>query len=226
MKLKNTAELRLRALAHAREDHIRQGTYGSGSVNGHANFEGCAITCLATPHRKGELREFLRGIFGDRGSTASFRAFGRDEFHQMRDLRRDFGIHASLARMAEALFESQPTHGAAINIIPRFANALARRGDGRLSVTELRKAWRRTMATDCRPGFTPDDYQVSWPTMQNSDEYPSAYERESAYRSAAKARRVYQENLYRRQHAFLGWLAGDLTLDEAVEQANRNPARV
>ena|ERR1700690_1419548 len=132
MKIKNTKELRLRANDHAKHDRIKQGTYGDGNVNGHAEFKGCAIGCLSTPHRKAELREFLRGIFG--GASEGWQQLeyaenDLDDFGQMKLLSKEFGICPELARSAEALFEGCDTHGAAIEFVPAFAKALPEGAD-------------------------------------------------------------------------------------------------
>lgn len=128
MRIKNTRELVLRADTHARHDRIVQGTYGAATVNGEVEFHGCAIGCLATPHRKRSLRSYLRAIrdgeAAGRCGLGSGDTFYIDSARQIRDLRREFGINAALARAAEDLFENQETHGAAIEFIPAFARAL------------------------------------------------------------------------------------------------------
>lgn len=127
MKIKNTKELRLRANAHAKYDRTKQGTYGDASVNGHAEFKGCAIGCLSTPHRKSELRGFLRNIFGgatDGWDSLEYAKNSLDDEDQVELLSEEFGICPALARSAESLFEGCATHGEAIEFIPAFAKAL------------------------------------------------------------------------------------------------------
>lgn len=114
MKIKNTTELVRRARWHARQDHVRQGTYGEIETNGKIDFEGCAIGCLATPHRQKDLWAAFR-THGGMLTEVSF---------QLETLEDDFGICNELARCAEAIFENFPYHGEAIEFIPRFAEAL------------------------------------------------------------------------------------------------------
>lgn len=118
MKIKNTKELRLRANSHARNDHIRQGTYGDGSINGKAEFKGCAVGCLSTPHRKWELFNWIKAKLTGRKYRWSM---SRSE--ALAGLRDEFGITERLAVVAEACFEGKGTHGAAINFVRDFAHA-------------------------------------------------------------------------------------------------------
>lgn len=120
-KIKNGRELVLRAQSHARHDHIKQGTYGDGSVNGHVEFKGCAVGCLSTPHRKRDLRNFLRSFTGGVPGNVSL----DDRNAQVEGLRREFGITEALADLLEAIFEGIETHGAAIEFIPAAAKAIA-----------------------------------------------------------------------------------------------------
>ncbi len=132
MRIKSKRELVLRAQGHARVDHIQQGTYGDATLNGHAEFKGCAIGCLATPHRKSELLRYLRTQRAQNGLV-----YGYDDVHgemlhvalpsageMVQRLRSEFGINEGLARAAESVFEGLETHGAAIEFIPAFAKAL------------------------------------------------------------------------------------------------------
>lgn len=118
MKIHNTHELRLRARSHAKNDHILQGTYGEGKANGEVEFKGCAIGCLSTPHRKPELRRFIRKYLHAGGWLEV------DDRDQRAMLAKEFGICLSLARLAEGFFEAQPYHGQAINFVRDFAEAL------------------------------------------------------------------------------------------------------
>ena len=141
--IKNKRELVLRAKGHARADHVQQGTYGRASVNGYADFKGCAIGCLATPHRQPELRKFLRDLFKGPVRDRHLEDAGLDEYKQQELLKREFGICPALARAAESFFESQRTHGAAIEFIPAFA----------MSLPEGRNVTQRTVASVLRKAF-------------------------------------------------------------------------
>lgn len=145
MKIKNTKLLRARANAHAKYDRIKQGTYGRASVNGHATFEGCAIGCLTTPHTKKGLRNFLQGIFGGSGN-GFLEDVGWDDEDQRTALRKEFGICRTLAVALESLFESQPTHGAAIEFIPAFAAALVE--DSNIQPKEVHEKFPECFAFD------------------------------------------------------------------------------
>lgn len=140
MRIKNKRELVLRALGHARLDHIAQGTYGSASCNGEVEFKGCAIGCLATPHRKGELRSFIRRLGELICGEYELEEAGTDQIPR---LKREFGICPELARVAEAFFESQPTHGAAIEFIPEFAKALPEGAN--ITPRKVRKFWEESL---------------------------------------------------------------------------------
>lgn len=116
MRLKNMKELVLRARAHARADRIQQETYGLGTVNGKAEFKGCWIGCLSTPHRKRDLFPYLRaarerGV--EKATAAAFPipegdliSYGLDNDEQRRLIREEFGINNGLLTVAESLFES------------------------------------------------------------------------------------------------------------------------
>lgn len=140
MKIKNTRELRLRARGHARADHITQGTYGNSHTNGKPEFEGCAIGCLATPHRQSDLRSFIKRLGSFDISDEVWRLNENAE-PQLNRLRREFGISRQLARMAEALFEGFSLHSDAIDFIPAFASALNEGAD--LKPAALRREWQR-----------------------------------------------------------------------------------
>jgi hypothetical protein len=118
MKIKNTKELKLRANGHARSDHILQGTYGDASANGHVKYEGCAVACLSTPHRKRSLRAFIKE------HTGTWGGYDRDVADMRKDLAKEFGINRYLVIAAEGYFEAQETHGAAIEFVKNFAHAL------------------------------------------------------------------------------------------------------
>ena len=118
MRLRNIRELQLRARWHAQLGHIEQGTYGNGEVNGHAEFRGCAVGCLSTPHTKNRLIEFLREHLTPYGGLDNE---GQEQREALTD---EFGITTELVSTVEAIFEAQPTHGAAIEFVPNFANAL------------------------------------------------------------------------------------------------------
>ena len=119
MKLKNIAELKRRAKWHAANDHVKQGTYGDVTKNGDFEFHGCAVGCLAMPHTKRGMRRFLSGRWDE---DLRMFALYPDEMYQA--LTEEFGITNALAREADDLFEEQPTHGAAIEFVKNFANAL------------------------------------------------------------------------------------------------------
>lgn len=157
MKIKNTKELVLRADGHAKADRIKQGTYGSATVNGHAEFEGCAIGCLATPHRKADLRSFLRGFLGKTdagardpwgGVPVANEPFSLDEDMLIKQLGKEFGICPALARVAESCFESYDTHGGAIEFIPRFARSLNEGAE--ITPSLLEKIWRQVTGRQVR----------------------------------------------------------------------------
>jgi len=140
MKIKNTKELVLRARGHAKLDHIAQGTYGDGTVNGDVEFKGCAIACLATPHRKKDMRAWFIKWLGENYEPGYSNEVEFDDHADLIPaLEREFGITQGLARAAEALFESQSTHGAAINFIPAFAEALNEGAD--ITPKAVQKMW-------------------------------------------------------------------------------------
>lgn len=167
MKVRNTRELVQRARGHARADHVKQGTYGRGAVNGHVVYKGCAIGCLSTPHRKPELRKFLRAVFGGPKGTPNslnhVEYFGRDEFAMLKDLGAEFGIDPTLARCAEAIFERLPTHGEAIDFIPAFASALNEGAS--FTQRKLAKVWPEIIGRSVGVDETPDEYNVPWPSQ-------------------------------------------------------------
>lgn len=145
--IKNGRELVLRAQGHARVDHIQQGTYGESSCNGYVEFKGCAIGCLATPHRQSELRGFIKSLgrfFADDGDGDQW-VLSESASDQLKRLKRDFGINIALARCAEALFEAMPTHGAAINFIPAFAKAVAKCEGVNLTPGRVARGWRESV---------------------------------------------------------------------------------
>jgi hypothetical protein len=123
MKIKNTRELKLRARAHAKFDHVQQGTYGRGRVNGVAVFKGCMVGCLSTPHRQADLRRFLKRWLEFPGAPG-VSCIGREPENQHRAMAREFGISLSLTALAEGLFEAQLTHGEAIDFVCDFACSL------------------------------------------------------------------------------------------------------
>lgn len=121
MKIKNVKELQLRANAHARLDHYRQGTYGSGKTNGHTEYRGCAVGCLATPHRKDDLRDFIITHGKKRGDWYEVNFAGPEQREMIEG---EFGICEDLIVVAEGFFEAQPTHGGAIEFVKRFSHSL------------------------------------------------------------------------------------------------------
>lgn len=130
MVIHNTETLVERAEWHAKQDHIYQGTYGCGKVNGKAEFVGCAIGCLATPHKPRELVEFLRANLGDADASSALWGPGKkflaiDSFDQTQEIAEQFGICRGLMRLVEDVFEGLSTHGAAINFVRDFARVCA-----------------------------------------------------------------------------------------------------
>lgn len=123
MKIHNTKELRARARSHAKYDHVKQGTYGDGSTNGKTEYQGCAVGCLAVPHKKADLRAFIiaNGFFDKFEEMYVMRDVSGDT--QRRRVANQFGINESLMIMGEGFFEAQPTHGGAIEFIKNFALA-------------------------------------------------------------------------------------------------------
>jgi hypothetical protein len=123
MKVHDTKELKLRARSHAKADHIQQGTYGNASANGKPTYEGCAVSCLATPHRLKDLTKYVK----EKGTYDSFDEtyyveFGGEE--QRKKVAKEFGINQKLMQVAEGFFEAQEYHGAAIEFVKDFACAL------------------------------------------------------------------------------------------------------
>lgn len=133
MKIKNTALFRRRAHAHAAAGHVAQGTYGSGKVNGHAEYKGCFVACLATPHQKRALTKYIKDKLAltkypskeDAVSPGAglfwLNTEGPEHKHAITD---EFGLCAELLTVIEGFFEAQRTHGAAINFVPAVADAL------------------------------------------------------------------------------------------------------
>lgn len=146
MRIKNTTELRVRARSHAANDHVIQGTYGIGVLNGHAEFRGCAIGCLSTPHREADLRqylsEFLNTKYGptNRIDGVDFYGVFDEDSGQRQKLEDEFGMTKHLIIAAEGFFEAQPTHGAAINFVRDFATALP---EGAEITNDMIDAWLR-----------------------------------------------------------------------------------
>jgi hypothetical protein len=158
MKIKNKGLLVRRAEWHAKNDHVKQGTYGDSSCNGKVEFEGCAIGCLATPHTERGLRAFIRKLgekevksdykfdpslgysTWQREETGSFVLYEEDD-DQLPRIAREFGINRALARAAEGLFESFNKNGEAINFIPAFARALPEGVNVRPDA--VKRAWKR-----------------------------------------------------------------------------------
>lgn len=132
MKIKNKRELVLRAQYHARHDHVKQGTYGIGRANGQVEFQGCAIGCLAAPHRKKDLRDYVRAIFDKTKVPAYSHLINsdgsmydpRDSDELVAEVGREFGLTPRLLRAAEDVFEGLIEHADAIDFIPAFAKAL------------------------------------------------------------------------------------------------------
>lgn len=122
MRIKNTKELRLRARAHAKADHIQQGTYGSGTTNGKTEYEGCAVGCLATPHRLKDLREYIIK-HGHAWDGENYEADFDGEW-QRQKVAKEFGITERLMILAEGFFETQEYHGGAIEFVKNFATSL------------------------------------------------------------------------------------------------------
>lgn len=119
MRVKNIRQLQLRADWHAEKGHVLQGTYGNVDLDGKVEFFGCAVGCLSTPHTKTRLLQFLREHVTKDGGSLDHESRGQRE-----DLTREFGLTPMLITAVEGLFEGQPTHGAAIEFVPKFAHAL------------------------------------------------------------------------------------------------------
>ncbi len=119
MKIKNTAELRRRANGHARRDRVVQGTYGRLTRNGKVEFQGCAIGCLAVPHRQADLRKLWTQEGGGRW-------LDRERADFLDAIEEEFGIPGKVMLGAERIFENLPTHGAAIEFVPALAAAFVK----------------------------------------------------------------------------------------------------
>jgi hypothetical protein len=98
-----------------------QGTYGNVYLNGKAEFQGCAVGCLSTPHTQNRMYAFLKEHLSYGGNSGGL---DHEGLGQRESLTEDFGLNPTLIAVVEALFECQPTHGAAIEFVPQFANAL------------------------------------------------------------------------------------------------------
>lgn len=140
-KIRNKAELVRRSRGHARLDHVKQGTYGLITANGQADFQGCAIGCLATPHTQRGIRGMLAKLGWSAIHHAKDGGFYEGSEDQLDRLLSEFGIEPELARCAEAIFESLPYHGGAISFIPAFAEALPEGYN--LTPKRIKKLWDR-----------------------------------------------------------------------------------
>jgi hypothetical protein len=129
MQIRNADELVRRANYHARFDHIVQGTYGRAKTNGDVQFQGCWIGCLATPHRKGELKDHIEKVgldsFDLGGNLKGWHYVDEDDDVLTERLYEEFGITEALARHAEIIFENLDYHGEAIEFVPGLAKVLA-----------------------------------------------------------------------------------------------------
>lgn len=145
MKIKNVALFRRRARAHAKAGHVAQGTYGSGKVNGHAEYKGCFVSCLATPHQKRALTKYIKDKL--KRSKNSYREhpdspaaglfyLGTGGPTHKRIITKEFGLCPELLTVIEGFFEAQRTHGAAINFVPAVAAALNEGADIKPSVVQ------------------------------------------------------------------------------------------
>lgn len=132
-QIHNTAELRERAHDHAANDRILQGTYGKAKTNGEVQFWGCAIACLATPHREPELFEWVRERITAYGSLID----GAER--QLDRLEDQFGIVPELGRVIECIFESLEFHGEAIEFLPKVADAMPEGAD--IDANDVRNWW-------------------------------------------------------------------------------------
>ncbi len=124
MKIKNTKLLRKRADWHHANDHIKQGTYGEGSVNGKPYFEGCAIGCLSTPHTFKALNAWARSYLPEDYESGQMVELGPEPGEMRGILGEEFGICNALTHLAEDIFEGLGYHGDAINFVRDFAHAL------------------------------------------------------------------------------------------------------
>ena len=137
--IKNGRELVLRAQGHARQDRITQATYGRGTVNGDVKLEACWIGCLSTPHRKPQLRSFLRKLgFDGNGFTQEFHLDSQESLSQLEN---EFGINLCLARVCEAIFESRESPEEGTKVTVRLAKAIAACEGKRLTPKQIVGAW-------------------------------------------------------------------------------------
>lgn len=175
--IRNKRTLVRRTQWHADQDHVVQGTYGSGSCNGQAEFQGCAIGCMATPHTTKGLRAFIKRVGGMSHGLGEW-SFHEEDDDQLPRITKEFGVSRALARVAETLFEAQPTHGAAINFIPKFARALP---EGvKITDRQVQEAWKDITGCDLRtdtfnPFHAPND---PWGGNRRSKVYREQAERE------------------------------------------------
>jgi hypothetical protein len=141
MRIKNVKLLRARARWHAKEGHVKQGTYGGGRVNGEVEFHGCFVGCLATPHSKRALKSFLQeNLSGLVWASGESHLLERTVREQHRTLTATFGLTPPLIALIEAFFEAQPTHAEAIDFVPKVAAALNEGAD--ISPKDVRLWWR------------------------------------------------------------------------------------
>lgn len=200
MRTKNTHELRLRANAHARAGHVDKGTYGKAKINGHADYRGCAIACLAAPHRKRDLRRWLKALTNPFPDYPGWTMLESEQGQLHRDsLQKEFGLCGALISVVEGVFEAQPTHAEAIDFVRDFAHAVP---EGvRISPREVR----RFLESRGVPAFSLEDPEDAWMTIRREICRPngselgiagSVYARRS--REFARARAFTEE--------FLEWL--------------------
>lgn len=131
MKIHDTEKLRKRADSHAKEDHIKQGTYGHAETNGYTEYKGCAVSCLATPSLDEGLVNWIKlkgAMRVEKDGTDVWKVGGilPGPFMSARlreTVEDQFGINTTLMIIAEGLFEAQPTHGAAIEFVKEFAHS-------------------------------------------------------------------------------------------------------
>lgn len=162
-------EFRKRVNDHAAKDHIAQGTYGLGSTNGKTEFQGCWIGCSAIPSAPKALKAFIKE-YGWEGKDIE----GNDIWQLDIDggqllplLEDEFGISNLLARTLEAFFESQPTHGDAINFLPASAKAM---NEGADITDEDIVGFLRGAGLDDAAYYDDfdDEWVVSWEPMRDS----------------------------------------------------------
>lgn len=190
MLIHDTKELRLRARSHAKYDHIKQGTYGDARTNGKTEFQGCAVGCLSTPHRKKEMRDHIiehgtpREEDGEQFFEASF--YGNEQREWIEE---EFGICNTMMLAGEAFFEAQPTHGAAIEFVKNFALSF---NEGADFTEEMVQEW-------CAEQFGYGIYE--WEAIQNwiyEKQCSAEYDREEPV--------VYEDEIKRLTILFLDWI--------------------